>query len=231
MTGMSWIVVYETFGWVIIAAMVPAILRRQFAPGAAMAWLVIICLHPYIGWALYMLVGETRLGPHRVERHRELVARYRCTPEVQSAGLTAIHGIAPEYAIMVRQAEKISTMPVVAEVDPAKLERIVENLVTNALKHTPPETRVSVSVASDNDVLLLRVDDSGPGIADDQKEEIFEPFARGNGAMDAPGTGIGGRSSALAAIRTFPCRVCGSRGAPVSVLKSNWSMSGMVWSR
>ncbi|HEY8748735.1 MAG TPA: cardiolipin synthase [Tepidisphaeraceae bacterium] len=134
---MSWIVVYETFGWVIIAAMVPAILRRQFAPGAAMAWLVIICLHPYIGWALYMLVGETRLGPHRVERHRELVARYRCTPEVQSAGLTAIHGIAPEYAIMVRQAEKISTMPVVAGncVDfigdsPQMIDRLISDIDT-----------------------------------------------------------------------------------------------------
>jgi PAS domain S-box-containing protein len=86
---------------------------------------------------------------------------------------------------------EVRTTPVVAEIDPAKLERIVENLVTNALKHTPPQTRVSVSVASDNHVLLLRVDDSGPGIADEQKEEIFEPFARGDGSSDAPGTGIG----------------------------------------
>jgi signal transduction histidine kinase len=90
-----------------------------------------------------------------------------------------------------RRAVEVRTMPVVAEIDPAKLERIVENLVTNALKHTPPETRVSVSVASDDDALLLRVDDSGPGIADDQKQEIFEPFARGDSASGAPGTGIG----------------------------------------
>jgi signal transduction histidine kinase len=89
------------------------------------------------------------------------------------------------------RAVEVRTMPVVAEIDPAKLERIVENLVTNALKHTPPETRVSVSVASDDDALLLRVDDSGPGIADDQKQEIFEPFARGDSASGAPGTGIG----------------------------------------
>jgi signal transduction histidine kinase len=89
------------------------------------------------------------------------------------------------------RAVEVRTMRVVAEIDPAKLERIVENLVTNALKHTPPETRISVSLASDNHVLLLRVDDSGPGIADDQKQEIFEPFARGSGSSDAPGTGIG----------------------------------------
>src|SRR6185312_8316833 len=67
-TGMSWLLIYELFGWLIRAAMVPTILRRQFAPGAAMAWLGIIFLHPYIGWVLYMLVVETRLGPNRAVR-------------------------------------------------------------------------------------------------------------------------------------------------------------------
>jgi signal transduction histidine kinase len=86
---------------------------------------------------------------------------------------------------------EIRTTPVVAEVDPGKLERIVDNLVTNALKHTPPGTKVSVSVAGDGHAMLLRVDDSGPGVADEQKREIFEPFVRVNGAAGVPGTGIG----------------------------------------
>jgi PAS domain S-box-containing protein len=85
----------------------------------------------------------------------------------------------------------LQTTPIVAKVDPAKLERIVENLVDNALKHTPPGTSVSVSVTSTNQAMLLRVDDSGPGIADGQKQEIFEPFTRGDGTSGAPGTGIG----------------------------------------
>jgi PAS domain S-box-containing protein len=85
----------------------------------------------------------------------------------------------------------VSTMPIVAEVDPAKLERIVDNLVTNALKHTPPGTSVSVSVTGDESSLILYVDDSGPGVPDDQKRQIFEPFVRANGASGAPGTGIG----------------------------------------
>ena len=108
---MSWVVVYATMGWLIVAAMVPTILRRQFAPGAAMAWLGIVFLHPYIGWLLYMLVGETRLGPHRVERHRELVDHYRCSPVVQAEGHSAIVDVAPEYSPMVRQSEKIGSMP------------------------------------------------------------------------------------------------------------------------
>ncbi len=86
---------------------------------------------------------------------------------------------------------EVATTPVVAEVDPGKLERIVDNLVTNALKHTPPGTKVSVSVAGDGDTVLLRVDDSGPGVADEQKRQIFEPFVRVNGAANVAGTGIG----------------------------------------
>jgi signal transduction histidine kinase len=88
-----------------------------------------------------------------------------------------------------RQVE-VSVTPVSAEVDAGKVERIVDNLVANALKHTPPGTRVWVSAGGGDEGFLLRVDDSGPGIADEQKQRIFEPFVRGNGSP-APGTGIG----------------------------------------
>ena len=85
----------------------------------------------------------------------------------------------------------LSADEIVAEVDAAKLERIVDNLVTNALKHTPPGTGVFVSVSAGSGRLLLRVDDSGRGVPDELKEQIFEPFVRVNGAGGAPGTGIG----------------------------------------
>ena len=49
-------------GWIIRAAMLLVVLRRSFAPGAAIAWLGIVFLHPYIGLALYLSVGESRLG-------------------------------------------------------------------------------------------------------------------------------------------------------------------------
>jgi signal transduction histidine kinase len=85
---------------------------------------------------------------------------------------------------------EVRTAPINAEVDAGKVERIVDNLVSNALKHTPPGTRVWVSAERQDDGFLLRVDDSGPGIADEQKQQIFEPFVRGNGSP-GPGTGIG----------------------------------------
>ena len=53
-----------------------AVLRRTFAPGASLAWLLIVFLHPYIGLGLYQLFGEKRLGPGRVLHHNQLLQRY-----------------------------------------------------------------------------------------------------------------------------------------------------------
>src|SRR5581483_3126237 len=74
---LEWFVVYITIAWCIRAGMVPVVLRRELAPGAAIAWLGIVFLHPYIGLALYMTVGETRLGARRANEHRQLAERFR----------------------------------------------------------------------------------------------------------------------------------------------------------
>ena len=111
---MSWVVAYVVVAWIIRVGMVPVILGREFAPGASLAWLGIVFLHPYIGLGLYLLVGETRLGPHRVERHRELVQKYRSA--VHSAGPSPDSRpseLPAAYEPMVLQAEKISGMPIV----------------------------------------------------------------------------------------------------------------------
>ncbi|MBD0328930.1 MAG: MASE1 domain-containing protein [Thermoleophilia bacterium] len=82
--------------------------------------------------------------------------------------------------------------PVVAEVDTPKVERIVENLVVNAVKHTPPESAIDVRVAREGRDLLLVVEDDGPGIPAAFREEIFETFNRGPSMLSAtPGAGIG----------------------------------------
>jgi PAS domain S-box-containing protein len=86
---------------------------------------------------------------------------------------------------------EIHAAPVVAEVDAAKLERIVENLLANALKHTPPGTDVSIGVEADGDGVLLSVDDRGDGIAEHDREAVFELFNRGDAYENVPGAGIG----------------------------------------
>jgi PAS domain S-box-containing protein len=86
----------------------------------------------------------------------------------------------------------VEAEPVVANVDPAKVERIVENLLANAGRHTPEGTRVVVRVLPADGGVEIRVDDDGPGIPDHLRREVFEPFRQGPDAPDhAPGVGIG----------------------------------------
>jgi PAS domain S-box-containing protein len=80
---------------------------------------------------------------------------------------------------------------VLAEVDGPKVERIVENLLANALKHTPPGTDVCVRVERRHEAVLIAVDDRGPGVGPNQREAIFELFNRGEGAARVSGAGIG----------------------------------------
>lgn len=115
---MIWFSLYLTYaiiGWAIRAGMVTVVLRRQFAPGASLAWLGIVFLHPYIGLVLYLLVGESRLGPRRMERHRQIIAKFR-DPSRNVERTT--HEIKPDsppvYQPMIAQAEKISGLPVLA---------------------------------------------------------------------------------------------------------------------
>ena len=80
----------------------------------------------------------------------------------------------------------------VADVDPAKLERIVENLVANAARHTPPDRTIWVAVREEAGGVLLAVEDDGPVVPPELRDAIFEPFRQGPTATPhTPGTGIG----------------------------------------
>lgn len=66
-----------------------------------------------------------------------------------------------------------------ASIDPAKTERIVENLLGNALKHTPEGTPVWIGCRAHDDGVLITVEDGGDGIAPEDRARIFVPFAQG----------------------------------------------------
>ena len=80
----------------------------------------------------------------------------------------------------------------VVEVDAPKVERIVENLLANAARHTPPGTRIWVRVRTDLRGMLLVVEDAGPGIPAELRESVFEPFRQvGPTSPHQPGVGVG----------------------------------------
>jgi signal transduction histidine kinase len=74
--------------------------------------------------------------------------------------------------------------------DPWRLSQVVTNLLTNALKFTPPGGAVSARVTAGDGVATLRVADTGVGIAPDQLPRIFERFHQASLAHDAAG-GLG----------------------------------------
>lgn len=77
--------------------------------------------------------------------------------------------------------------------DANRLHQVVSNLVSNALSHTPDSANVEVAVSSVNDSVVLEVNDSGPGIAAEDQEHVFEPFYRSSAgrARKDGGSGLG----------------------------------------
>ncbi|MFI5977186.1 ATP-binding protein [Streptomyces sp. NPDC051452] len=82
------------------------------------------------------------------------------------------------------------TLPMVA-VDPGLLERSVANLVENAVKYSPRGHRVLVSASAMAERVEVRVVDRGPGVPDEAKDRIFEPFQRYGDAPRGAGVGLG----------------------------------------
>jgi signal transduction histidine kinase len=84
----------------------------------------------------------------------------------------------------------VETSEARAQVDATQVERIVENLLANAVRHTPPEAGIWVSVRPENGGALIAVEDDGPGVPADQRRAVFEPFRRA-GADHAASVGVG----------------------------------------
>ncbi|WP_274563155.1 sensor histidine kinase [Streptomyces spiramyceticus] len=82
------------------------------------------------------------------------------------------------------------SLPMVA-VDRGLLERAVANIVENAVKYSPDDTPVCVAASALGDRVELRVADRGPGVPDDAKGRIFEPFQRYGDAPRGAGVGLG----------------------------------------
>ena len=71
------------------------------------------------------------------------------------------------------------------------LERVLVNLLDNAVKYTPPGTPIGINAAVLGDVLDVTVWDEGPGLPPGQEQMLFERFARGKSESAIAGVGLG----------------------------------------
>ncbi|MCA9842998.1 MAG: PAS domain-containing sensor histidine kinase, partial [Cyanobacteria bacterium HKST-UBA03] len=83
--------------------------------------------------------------------------------------------------------------PLVVQADEEALWQILSNLVDNAVKYTPAGGRVTVAAERDGDMAVIRVSDTGPGIAPQHHARLFERFYRVDKARsrELGGTGLG----------------------------------------
>ncbi|HXF35693.1 MAG TPA: ATP-binding protein, partial [Actinomycetota bacterium] len=75
--------------------------------------------------------------------------------------------------------------------DEGKLHQILSNLVENALKYSPPDTRVTVRIQDHPEGVLITVEDEGPGIPPEHRERVFERFFQGDQTSTRRVGGIG----------------------------------------
>ncbi|MFN8052683.1 MAG: HAMP domain-containing sensor histidine kinase [Acidimicrobiales bacterium] len=121
-------------------------------------------------------LDETR-PPERVDVDLAVLAADACSDASATAPDRAVTLVAPE--------------PVVINGDRDHLRQAIANLVTNALRHTPPGTPIEVGAAVDGDDAVVTVRDHGSGLDDVALAHAFDRFWRADSARVGSGTGLG----------------------------------------
>lgn len=98
---------------------------------------------------------------------------------------------APAAARGVRIAAELPAEGLRAQANPEKVQRVLFNLIQNAIRHTPADGSVTVRARSLGDGVEVEVDDEGEGIAPADGERVFEAFHRGDASRAEGGAGLG----------------------------------------
>jgi two-component system sensor histidine kinase KdpD len=133
------------------------------------------------------LLDLSRLQTAYAEPARELVA----AEELVGRALAELGGDE-------RVRTEFPPEPPLVEVDPAQVERVLVNLLENALRYSPPAAEVLVRVSAAREEVAIAVVDRGPGVPPEDAERIFEPFQQLAANDGSRGTGLG-----LAIVRGF----------------------------
>jgi signal transduction histidine kinase len=101
-------------------------------------------------------------------------------------------------------------------VDPQKIQRVLYNLVQNALRHTPADGTITLVTAVSDDAVAVTVADTGDGISSEDLPHVFEPFHRGDKSRQRDGGGAGlGLYVAKAIVEAHRGRIWCENATPV----------------
>ncbi|HEX6861775.1 MAG TPA: HAMP domain-containing sensor histidine kinase, partial [Thermoanaerobaculia bacterium] len=132
------------------------------------------------------ILGFARIEAGHVEVRPEAVPLDAAVREMESSFLPQAAERGLEYAFVP------GADGVIVHADPEKMQQVLLNLVTNAIKFTEPGGRVTLGYEVEGDAVLIRVRDTGRGIAPDKLPGIFEPFVQvDRERTDAAHQGVG----------------------------------------
>ncbi len=118
------------------------------------------------------------------------------TVELQASALdgvvsSCLRGVAAEAAQRHVLLDADVDSAAVARFAPAQVERVLLNLLTNALRHTPSDGTIAVRVKPDADSVRVIVEDTGEGLGEEAERRMFERFWRSDPARSQRGAGLG----------------------------------------
>lgn len=120
----------------------------------------------------------------------------RLKPDIRAVDPAAVARRAAGRVIPAGEAKQVTivvdadhALPSV-NTDASRVEQVLINLLTNAVKHTPPATTVRLTVAPSDGSILFEVTDEGPGVAEDELEQIFDIYVT-KAAQESHGIGLG----------------------------------------
>jgi signal transduction histidine kinase len=145
-----------------------------------------ICFHiRSLGTLIDDLFELSRLEAGEIEWSMQKVA----LDELVAETVEAMRAEADARQVRVQADTGSDLAPALA--NPEKLQRVLFNLIQNAIRHTPADGSVTVAAISNGASIEVEVADTGAGIAASDRERIFEPFFRGESSRASDGAGLG----------------------------------------
>ncbi|MEZ4240929.1 MAG: chemotaxis protein CheB [Myxococcota bacterium] len=131
------------------------------------------------------LLDVARIASGRLELRRSTID----LREVVRDAADALSSAFAEKSVALRC--DVPEPPVWLDGDAARLQQVCSNLLSNALRHAPPDSEVTLALVPDGDIAHLTVSDRGRGIEEADKERIFDLFAQGEQGLARQSGGLG----------------------------------------
>ena len=132
---------------------------------------------------------EQLLDLSRIEAGTLRISPMECSMEdVFTSAMPQLQALTVDHRLVIDLPEGLPKV----KADTQRIGQVLTNLVGNAAKYTPPQTVVTVSIRQVESRIEVCVADEGPGIPQEDREQLFQAFRRGDGAQRRTrGTGLG----------------------------------------